>query len=130
MSHPPTIPVIVESIAALSEEERSQLLAQLYERHLITQSSDKTPIENTGANSSIACDLDILGGEPCVKGTRISVELILENLAAGRSLNKLLYSYPSLDREGIEAAISYGSRCDRGHTLRQLFEKYRAICRG
>lgn len=130
MSHFPTIPVIVESIAKLSEKERLQLFSQLNERHLITQSSDKTPIDNTGTNSSIACDPDILGGEPCVKGTRISVELILENLAAGRSLDKLLYSYPSLGREGIEAAIAYGSSCDRGHLLRQLFEEYRAICSG
>ncbi len=47
MNHSPTIPAIVESIAALSEEERSQLFAQLYKRHLITPIWDETLRDKT-----------------------------------------------------------------------------------
>jgi len=50
---------------------------------------------------------DILLGKPVVEGTRISVELILEKLSFGESLEQILDSYPTLTREGILAAIRY-----------------------
>ena len=40
-------------------------------------------------------------GKPVIKGTRITVELILESLAAGESADNLLLSYPRLTKEGI-----------------------------
>lgn len=51
MSPSPTIPAIIESIAALSEEERSQLLEQLYKRRLIIPRSSET-LQYTGVKSS------------------------------------------------------------------------------
>lgn len=58
-------------------------------------------------SAKIICDPEILLGKPIVAGTRISVELILENLAAGQTAENLLDSFPSLSREGIQAALAF-----------------------
>ena len=56
----------------------------------------------------ILVDPDILAGKPVIRGTRLSVELILGLLAAGQSENDLLANYPGLVREDI-LACSGGS---------------------
>ena len=55
----------------------------------------------------IVADPEILGGKPAIKGTRISVELILGHLAAGWSLQNLLESYPHITQEDIRACLAY-----------------------
>jgi len=50
---------------------------------------------------------DILVGKPIIKGTRISVEFILELLANGWETEKILKNYPQLTKEDILAAIEY-----------------------
>ena len=52
----------------------------------------------------------ILGGKPCVTGTRISVEFILELLASGASRADILRDYPHLTSNDIEQAIRYAAR--------------------
>ena len=49
----------------------------------------------------------IEGGKPIIKGTRITVEMLADEYAAGRSIEQLLYSYPFLTRRQIEAALAY-----------------------
>jgi uncharacterized protein (DUF433 family) len=49
----------------------------------------------------------VLGGKPRIDGTRISVELILEQLALGDTIDDLLDDYPHLTREQILAALSF-----------------------
>jgi len=49
----------------------------------------------------------IMMGKPVVAGTRITVELILEKLAAGESMEQLLDEYPTLTRESIYAALDF-----------------------
>jgi uncharacterized protein (DUF433 family) len=49
----------------------------------------------------------IAGGKPIIKGTRITVEMLADEYAAGRTIEQLLYSYPHLRREQIEAALAY-----------------------
>ena len=49
----------------------------------------------------------ILGGKPVIAGTRISVELILDRVAAGMSVTDILKDYPHLTAKQIQAAISY-----------------------
>lgn len=49
----------------------------------------------------------IMVGKPVIKGTRITVELILEKLAAGESIEDILRSYPHLNREQILACLEY-----------------------
>ena len=55
----------------------------------------------------IVIDQEILEGKPVIKGTRISVEFILELLANGWSYEEILRNYPQLEREDILAAIRY-----------------------
>lgn len=60
-------------------------------------------------NPMIASDPTVMMGKPVVAGTRITVQLILERLAAGESIEDLLAAYPKLTREGIQAAIAFAS---------------------
>jgi len=55
----------------------------------------------------IVCNPDVMLGKPVVEGTRIMVELILEKLSDGESVDQILDSYPTLTREGVLAAIKY-----------------------
>ena len=57
----------------------------------------------------IVCDPNILGGKPSIRGTRISVELILGWLASGWTFENLLQSYPNIAREDILAALAYAA---------------------
>ncbi|MCS6787116.1 MAG: DUF433 domain-containing protein [Thiobacillaceae bacterium] len=57
----------------------------------------------------IVCDPDILLGKPVIKGTRISVELILGWLANGWTYDQLLEAYPHITREDIQAALAYAA---------------------
>ena len=58
----------------------------------------------------IVCNPAILGGKPCVKGTRISVEFLLELLASGASRADIRLDYPHLTSEDVEEAIRYAAR--------------------
>ncbi len=58
----------------------------------------------------ITSDPSILGGKPVVKGTRISVEFILELFASGATLQDVLQVYPQLTAEGVEEALRYAAR--------------------
>ena len=49
----------------------------------------------------------------CIKGTRIMVSVILDNLAAGLSPDEILRSYPALSREAIQAAITCAAKLAR-----------------
>lgn len=55
----------------------------------------------------IVCDPKILMGKPSVKGTRISVELILGWLSTGWSMDQLLGAYPNISRDDVLAAFAY-----------------------
>lgn len=53
----------------------------------------------------IVSDLEHLGGCPRVRGTRISVSLILQSLASGMSLPEIIEEYPSLTEEAIRGVL-------------------------
>jgi uncharacterized protein (DUF433 family) len=53
----------------------------------------------------IVSDPNVMMGKPVVAGTRITVELILEKLAAGESIEQILDAHPRLTREAIQAAL-------------------------
>ncbi len=57
----------------------------------------------------IVVDPKILTGKPIVRGTRISVELVVELLAAGWSHAQILASYPRLSEDDIRACLAYAS---------------------
>jgi uncharacterized protein (DUF433 family) len=59
----------------------------------------------------ITSDKDVLVGKPIIKGTRISVELILELLANGWTEEKILESYPHVTLTQLQAVFSYLKDC-------------------
>ena len=61
------------------------------------------------SNQMIQSDPKIMLGKPVVAGTRITVELILEKLAAGETVEQILDEHPRLTREGVLAAIEYAA---------------------
>jgi uncharacterized protein (DUF433 family) len=58
----------------------------------------------------IILDKGILGGKPIIRGTRISVSLILTLLADGLTTNDILQEYPHLRKEDVLAAIDYAAK--------------------
>ena len=61
----------------------------------------------------IVTNPQICHGRACIRGTRIMVSVVLDNLAAGLGSNEILKSYPSLTRQDIDAAISYAAELAR-----------------
>ncbi len=57
----------------------------------------------------IVCRPELLGGKPCIRGTRISVEFILELVASGASRADIVRAYPYLSIEDVEEAIRYAA---------------------
>ena len=57
----------------------------------------------------IVVDPAVCHGQACIRGTRILASVVLDNLAAGLDVEGLLKSYPSLTREGIQAAVAYAA---------------------
>lgn len=57
----------------------------------------------------INIDPAVMMGKPVIRGTRITVELVLRKLAEGASENELLADYPHISREDIRAAVAYGA---------------------
>jgi len=59
--------------------------------------------------AQIVSDPAVMMGKPVVAGTRITVELILESLAAGESVDQVLEAHPRLTREAIQAALAFAA---------------------
>lgn len=57
----------------------------------------------------ISIDSAICHGQPCVRGTRVLVTVVLDSLAAGLSEGEILAEYPSLTAEGVRASAAYGA---------------------
>lgn len=57
----------------------------------------------------ITFDPAVMGGKPCIRGTRVTVGTIVGLIAAGRSVDEVLDAYPYLEREDIREALSYAA---------------------
>jgi uncharacterized protein (DUF433 family) len=68
----------------------------------------------------IVIDPEIMMGKPVVRGTRITVESILEKLAAGESEEQILAAHPRLTRESIQAALAYAAKTLRADVVYPL----------
>ena len=65
----------------------------------------------------IVSDPQILGGKPCIRGTRLSVEFLLELAASGATQEQILAQYPQLTADGLAAAFRYAADVLKGeHT--------------
>lgn len=65
----------------------------------------------------ISVDPNICHGKACIKGTRVMVSVILDNLASGQSVAEILKSYPSLSAEDIQATLNYAAELARDQYL-------------
>lgn len=68
----------------------------------------------------ITVDPAVCHGRSCVKGTRIMVSVVLDNLAAGLTADEIIRSYPSLSREAVQAAIAYAAELAREWVVAML----------
>lgn len=65
----------------------------------------------------ITVDPSVCHGQACIKGTRIMVAVVLDNLAAGVQADELLRSYPTLSADDIQAALEYAAELARERTV-------------
>jgi uncharacterized protein (DUF433 family) len=61
------------------------------------------------SHARISADPAVMMGKPCIKGTRITVELILRELGGGRSFADLLDAYPRLTEDDLRAALAFAA---------------------
>ena len=71
----------------------------------------------TMTNATIVSDPSVLAGKPVVKGTRVSVELLLEKLAAGESERQLLAAHPHLPDDAVRAALAFAAQALRADVI-------------
>ena len=57
----------------------------------------------------ISVDPDVCHGKACIKGTRVMVTVILDNLAAGLDAGEIVESYPTVSREAVQATLLYAA---------------------
>jgi uncharacterized protein (DUF433 family) len=68
----------------------------------------------------VAIDPGLRHGEPCIRGTRISVAAIIGSLADGMSEDEIRKAYPQLTTEDVRAALAYAAEAVRFETLASL----------
>ena len=85
---------------------------------------DEKPTEVTAMpERMIQSNPSVMMGKPIVAGTRVTVELILEKLGAGETVDQILEEHPRLTREGVLAAVRFGGealRADVAYPVAEL----------
>jgi uncharacterized protein (DUF433 family) len=66
----------------------------------------------------ITVDPAMMGGKPCIRGMRVTVGMIVEAIAAGRSIGDLLADFPYLEEQDIREALSYAASLAQGREVR------------
>lgn len=66
----------------------------------------------------ITMDPEVMGGKPCVRGMRVTVGMLVEALAAGRTIEQLLADFPYLEEADIREALAFAARLAQGHEVR------------
>jgi uncharacterized protein (DUF433 family) len=65
----------------------------------------------------ISIDPAVCHGQACVAGTRVMVTVVLDNLAAGRTVEEIVADYPSLRPEDVRACIAYAAELAHERTI-------------
>lgn len=73
-------------------------------------------------NQWIVSDPNVMMGKPVITGTRITVELILEKLAGGETIEQILEAHPRLTREAIRAALAFSAEALRADVIYPVAE--------
>ena len=63
---------------------------------------------------------EVLNGKPCIKGTRVSVQMVLEWLASGASADEVAERHPLVSKEDVLQAIRYASKFDKNELFIEL----------
>ena len=66
----------------------------------------------------ITMDPEVMGGKPCIRGMRVTVGMIVEALAAGRTIEQLLADFPYLEELDIREALAFAASLAQGHAIR------------
>lgn len=74
-------------------------------------------------NQYIVSNPQIMMGKPVIKGTRITVEFLLEKLSAGETFEQILAAHPRLTLEAIQAALSYAAQVLRNDIVYPITSK-------
>ncbi|MEP7145644.1 MAG: DUF433 domain-containing protein [bacterium] len=69
---------------------------------------------------NIISDINILGGKPVIKGTRISVEMILEWISSGASMEDMVKAYPHLSIESLKEGVKYATEYLKNEILVEI----------
>ena len=67
--------------------------------------------------SRVTTDPAVCHGQACIQGTGVPVSAVLDNLAAGLSLEQIVQSYPSLTLDDVSAAIACGAELARERVI-------------
>ena len=59
-----------------------------------------------------------MGGKPCIRGMRVTVGMVVESVAAGRTVPELLADFPYLEEEDIREALTYAASLAQGREVR------------
>jgi len=51
----------------------------------------------------------VMGGKPCIKGTRIPVDVLVDYIASGETIAEVLLGYPDISEEDVKAALAYAA---------------------
>jgi uncharacterized protein (DUF433 family) len=65
----------------------------------------------------VVSDPNVMMGKPVIKGTRITVELILEKLGAGETIDQIIAAHPRLTHDGIRAALAFAAESLRADVI-------------
>ena len=65
----------------------------------------------------ITMDPEVMGGKPCIRGMRVTVGMIVEALAAGRTIDQLLTDFPYLEEADIREALGFAAQLAQGHDV-------------
>jgi uncharacterized protein (DUF433 family) len=63
-------------------------------------------------------DPDVMGGKPCIRGMRVTVGMIVEAMAAGRTIEQLLADFPYIEEPDIREALAFAAHLAQGHEIR------------
>jgi uncharacterized protein (DUF433 family) len=72
--------------------------------------------------SFVISDPNIMMGKPIIQGTRITVELIIEKLAAGETVEQILEAHPRLNPQSIQAALAFAAEVLRADVVYPVAE--------
>jgi len=77
-------------------------------------------MSRTNWQNFVTIDPEIHHGEPCIKGTRVPVALLVGSIADGMAIEEVVIEYPQITREAVQAALAYAADVIRQEILLPL----------